>query len=171
MPNPTQRLIYPWAEKAFEALHQAVEIFDGTIAGDPDSPAADYYKARNLVREGESQIKQALNNARKLLGPLPGYVTDDYRAWRERFVEEHRILAEGEDKGELRADLVKDEFVSRWISEEDIDRLLDLNYGAQQEGKRRIAHIKIRIIMDSLFELQDKARELQKKALQNIQGG
>lgn len=160
--------VYPQAEKAFENFRGAVDIFQAVLGESGEESPPNFYKGRNLLREGEEQLQLALQNARKLLGPLPEYVTDDYRRWREDFVRSSRILAEGSDLEDLRVSLSKDEFVARWIPKEDLDRLLERNFPRQEEGKRRMANIKIRIILDCLFELLESAKQLQKQALSRL---
>lgn len=160
--------IYPQAEKAFENLRGAMDIFQAVLREGGEENPPNFYKGRNLLREGEMQLQQALQNARKLLGPLPEYVTDDYRRWREEFVTSSRILAEGRELEELRVDLSMDDFIARWIPKADLDRLLERNFPRQEEGKRQMANIKIRIIMDCLFELLESAKELQKQALSRL---
>jgi len=154
MQKLSQQHIHPAAAKAFEAILHA----------DPGSQTSNYYRARKLRRKGEARIKETLVNDRKLLGSLPEYATEDYRSWREEFVERHMILAEGDNLDELCANLWEDEFVSRWIPRGDLERLLALRYPQQSKGNRRLPNIKIRIVLDCLFELLEPARDLEKRA-------
>lgn len=171
MENLSHRHIYPKAAKAYEDLRQAIRVFEAILHVEPGCDTPNFYQARNLLREGESRIKEVLGNAKKLLGPLPGYVTEEYRQWRDNFVESSRILTEGEDFDQLRRSLLADEFVSKWISEPDLDRLLERNFSTQRQGKRRLAHIKVRIILDDLFELLESAKDKRRRAFDKLQGG
>jgi len=163
MPGDKDNILYLKAEKCFDSLTRAVRGFEGLLGGGISSPA-EYYRARNFLREGESAFEDALKEAHKLLGPLPVYAAADFDKWREEFLSKNRILAESHDFSRLQDELRRDDLLIRWLTPEEIDVLLNKNYEDQQKGKRQLSHIKVRIIMDKLKTLLDKARELNKKA-------
>jgi len=158
--------IYLKASKAFENLKQAIEIFEGLIQPGGTFPPHDYYRARNLMREGEQAFKDALGNAKKLLGPLPGYVAEDYAVWRIQTLNERNVLAHGLDIDDLIRELSSDALISQWAGEDEIKAYLEENFQRQQTGKRKLENIKVRMILDKLDVLVARCKELQKIALQ-----
>jgi hypothetical protein len=54
---------------------------------------------------------------------------------------------------------------------EDIERLLAENFHPQQTGKRKLANIKIRIVLDRIQELISRAAALRKSAMEKLQAG
>ena len=169
MPGDINNILYVKAEKCFESLSAAVRIFEGLLGGGVSS-LAEYYRARNFLREGEAAYENTSKEAHRLLGPLPVYAAGDFDKWREEFLAKNRILAECRDFSCLQDELRRDELLARWLTPEEIDILINKNFEAQQKGKRQLSHIKVRIIMDKLKTLLDKARELNGKAKAGFQG-
>lgn len=165
MPFDADKQIHPKVVRCFECLGRSIELFEGFLASGGITASAEYYQARNSLREGEKAYQDALKNAKKLLGPLPEYVTQDYQKWRDEFLEQHHILAKCREYEDLRAELSADEQLRELMTEEEISELLHLNYQTQQEGKRKLSNIKIRIILTKLNSLLSQAKELQNKAL------
>ncbi len=158
--------IYQKASKAYENLTQAIEILEGLTGPDSTLPPHDYYRARNLLREGEKSFKEALGNAKKLLGPLPGYVAEDYAVWRTQSLNERNVLAHGRDIDDLIQELSSDDLIGPWMSEDEIKAYLEENFENQQSGKRKLENIKVRMILDKLETLIARGKELNKLALQ-----
>ncbi len=75
------------------------------------------------------------------------------------------MLAKTEEEQALLEELLQDEFLNKLMDKEEIRKFLRLNYASQQEGKRKLSHIKIRIIFDKLDELLAEAKNLQKRIL------
>ena len=170
MPGDKNNLLYLKAEKCFESLTMAVRIFEGFLVGGGAFSMADYYRARNILREGEGAFEDTLKEAHKLLGPLPVYAVADFDKWREAYLAKNQILAECRDFGCLQEELRRDEILAKWLTPEEIDVLLNKNFEDQKRGKRQLSHIKVRIIMDKLKTLLDQSRVLGKKAKSGLQG-
>lgn len=166
MQKTSEIQIYSKASKAFENLTQAVEIFEGLIQPDSQFPPHDYYRARNLMREGEKAFQEAMGNAKKMLGPLPGYVQEDYAVWRTQALNKGHVLAHAQDVDDLIQELSSDELISQWIGKDEIKIYLEENFQSQQSGKRKLENIKVRMILDKLDALIVRGKELQKIALQ-----
>jgi hypothetical protein len=62
--------------------------------------------------------------------------------------------------------LVNDEIMKAWLREEEIELFLQRHFQTQQEGKRKLENIKVRIVLDKLQELITQAKDLQKKAFE-----
>ncbi len=161
--------IYSKVAMGFSNINKAVKLFQGFLDMEETSIFPDYYRARSMLREGEEAYKAALRNAKKMLGPLPEYVKEDYLKWREEFLEKHQILAKGNELEELRNELETSGFLNQWMKEEDISKSLDQHYHSQQEGKRRLVNIKVRIILDKLKEVLLNSKELQKQTMKKQQ--
>ena len=173
MPHITENLIYQKAAKCWECVDKAILLFSVTInrKGDPSLP--DYYMAKNLLRDADGFYNEALQSAKKLLGPPPSYSSLDYLKWRDKLLEEFQILATGQEYESLRSELMGDEFLRTRMSEDLIDTLLKKHFHSQQSGKTKLPNIKARMILERLEELIAEAEELNKQAglkLQPVSG-
>jgi hypothetical protein len=162
----SERLVYPKALKCFKSTKESIGLFNDLLKKNAQQDQTDFYKARKFLREGEDFYKQALKNAQRLLGPLPEYVTSDYKKWRKDLLQEYKMIAENKEKQELLEELLGDEFLNKLMSQDKVKIFLDLNYDSQQEGKRNLSNIKIRIVFNKLKELIEEAKQKQKKILE-----
>jgi hypothetical protein len=163
MEQKTDKWIYPHAAKCLECVNQAIRIFNDILENKAGQEM--FYKARGYLRDGKSYFEKALKEAKKLLGPLPDYVKDDYRTLRKQITAEQEILADSLDYEMLLKELQQDDFLRLILSENDIQRHLKDHYDRQQEGQRKLAHIKIRILLDELQERLDLAKAKEKDIL------
>jgi hypothetical protein len=166
MQQGTENLIYQKAAKCWECVNKSVSVFTTLLKDEGEFDTADYYKARNLLRDAEGYLKDVFKNAKKLLGPVPAYTSGDYQKWRDELLEEFQILAMSQEYEELKSELLGDEFLHLWMDEENIEILLRKHFQTQQSGKRKLSNIKVRIILDRLEELIIEAKEMNKKAIQ-----
>ena len=163
MEQKTDKWIYPHAAKCLECVNQAISIFNDILEDKAGQEM--FYKARGYLRDGKSYFEKALKEAKKLLGPLPDYVKDDYRTLRKQITAEQDILADSLDYEMLLRELQQDDFLKLVLSDHDIQRHLNDHYERQQEGQRKLAHIKIRILLDELQERLDLAKDKEKDIL------
>jgi hypothetical protein len=166
MQQVTENLIYHKASKCWECVNKSILIFSELLKEKGDLNAPEYYKARNLLRDADGFFKETLTNAKKLLGPMPAYTSDEYQKWRDELLEEFHILAMSREYETLRSELFKDEFLREWMDEENIELLLKKHFDTQQSGKRKLSNIKVRIILDRLEELISQAKGMNKQAVQ-----
>jgi len=159
----TQKLVYPKALKSFKSLREALDLFDDILEQDSLQNQPLFYRARKFLREGEDFFKQSVKNAKRLLGPLPEYVTADYYKWRESLLNEYNMLAKTQEQEELTNELLEDDFLSKLMGKNEIKKFLNLNYDSQKTGKRKLSNIKIRIIFDKLDEMITEAKNKQNK--------
>jgi hypothetical protein len=169
MQQGTENPIYHKASKCWECVNRSVEMFRNLLKKEGGFNTADYYKARNSLRDADGFFKEALKNAKKLLGPIPAYTSDDYQKWRDELLEEFHILAMSQEYEDLRSELFEDEFLREWMDEESIELLLKKHFQTQKSGKRKLSNIKIRIILDCLEELINQAKDMNKQAVQKQQ--
>lgn len=156
--------IFPKASKCFEDIKTALGIFESLLKEGAESNSTEYYKARNCVKDAEVMYEKGLKNARKLLGPIPEYSSEEFLKWRAEVLEMQQILVKNEEYEALKSELLEDSFLREWMTEQEIIELLEIHYLTQQEGRRKLVNIKARIIFAKLFELLLKAKELQKQA-------
>jgi len=162
--------IFPKVTKSFEDITAAQAILERLVEEGASFNTADYYKARNYLKEAEALFQEAIKNAKKLLGPLPDYTSEDFLKWRIEMLEKNRILAKSQEFDALKSELTEDAFLRKLMSEQDISLLLESHFQSQQEGKRKLTNIKVRIVLDKLQESLSNAKELQKKAFFKQQG-
>ncbi len=160
MDQKAYKWIYPNAAKCLECVNQAIHIFNDILEDKVGQEM--FYKARGYLRDGKSYFEKALKEAKKLLGPLPDYVKDDYKTWRKQITDQQAILTESLDYEMLLKELQQDDFLKLVLSDDNIQRHLQDHYDRQQEGQRKLAHIKVRILLDELQERLDlaKAKEM-----------
>ena len=169
MQQGTENLIYQKASKCWECVNSSIAIFIELLKEEGDFNTANYYKARDSLRDADGFLNEALQNAKKLLGPIPSYAADDYQKWRDELLEEFQILAMSQDYEDLRSELFQDDFLREWMDEESIENLLKKHFQTQQSGKRKLSNIKVRIILDRLEDLISQAKEMNKQATQKQQ--
>ncbi len=163
--------IFPKVSKSYEDVSAAIKSFENLLAESATFNSADYYRARNFVKSAESLFHEALKNAKKLLGTLPEYASGEFIHWRAEMLEEHHILARSQAFEDLKSELENDDSMRAWLEKEEIERFLKKHFQTQQEGKRKLVNIKVRIVLDKLQELIAQAKDLQKKAFEKQQSG
>ncbi len=169
MQRSTENIIYQKAAKCWECVNESVAIFSDLLKEEGDFNTADLDKARNALQNADGFLKETIENAKKLLGPLQASATDDYQKWRDELLEEFQILAMSQEYEDLKSELLEDEFLRTWIDEKNIVLLLKKHFQAQQSGKRKLSNIKVRIILDHLEELIYQAEDMNKLAAQKQQ--
>jgi hypothetical protein len=165
-----EREIYIRASRSHAVLSEAIQTFKGYLEQHVVSGAPEYYRARNLLKEGKAFFDQTIQDAKKLLGPIPVYAAKDFEGWRSQALLKNKIVVQGQTPEELRNELVNDEFLKTIMTQEDIESYLLANFEAQRSGKRKLANIKIRMALDKLASLVGEGQELQKTAQRKQQG-
>jgi hypothetical protein len=160
-----EKQIFPKVYRSHQSLQLSIQLFENFLDDSEASVPGDYYRARKLLKEGDTALQEALMNAKKLLGPMPEYATAEYKQWREEFLEKYQILAKCSELKECQSELSSDEFLSQLMPPEEVDAMLKLHFHSQQEGKRKLENIKVRIVLDKLHQMLTHAKELQKQAL------
>jgi hypothetical protein len=165
-----EREIYIRASRSFAILSEAIQTFQGYLESHVAANAPEYYRARNLLKEGKAFYDQTLQDAKKLLGPVPIYAAPDFEKWRSQVLVENKIVVQGQTPEELRVELLADDFVKTIMAPEEVEAYLRANYDAQKSGKRKLANIKVRMALDKLAGLVAEGQELQKTAQRKQQG-
>ena len=165
-----EREIYIRASRSHAVLSEAIQTFKGYLEAHVSASAPEYYRARNLLKEGKAFFDQTLQDAKKLLGPIPIYAAKDFEGWRAQVLVENKIVVRGETREELRSELVNDDFLKTIMTPEDIESYLRANFETQKSGKRKLANIKVRMALDRLATLVGEGQELQKTAQRKQQG-
>lgn len=170
MQVPVEREIYIRASRSFAVLTEAIQIFRSYLDPTTAPSAPEYYRARNFFKEGKAFYDQTVQDAKKLLGPIPIYAAKEFEAWRSQALIEKKIVVRGQTPEELRAELTSDDFIQTIMRPEEVDAYLQAHYEAQKTGKRKLANIKIRMALDKLAVLVAEGQELQKTAQRKQQG-
>jgi hypothetical protein len=165
-----EREIYIRASRSYAVLSEAIQTFKGYLESYAASSAPEYYRARNLLKEGKAFYDQTILDAKKLLGPIPIYAARDFEKWRCQALAENKIIVKGQTADELRVELLGDDFLKTIMKPEEIECYLQANFETQRSGKRKLANIKIRMALDKLAGLVAEGQELQKTAQRKQQG-
>jgi len=165
-----ERDIYIRGTRCFELLTNAIKAFRDYLSERVPVNDPEYYKARNLLKEGKAFFDQTLADAKKLLGPIPVYAPKDFEQLRSRLLVENKIVVQGHTLEELTAELQNDDFVKTIMSPAEITDYLKVHFATQSSGKRKLQNIKIRMALDKLAALHAEGQELQKKAQLKQQG-
>jgi hypothetical protein len=170
MPTPVEREIFIKASRGHEILLKALEAFRGYLMEDASVGSPEYYRARNLLKEGRTFCADVVREAKKLLGPVPVYAPREYEEMRRRTLEENRIIVRGEDPEAVKRQLAEDDLIRALMSEEEIEAYLRDHFETQSSGKRKLSNIKIRMLIDRLYALAEQGLEAQKAAQRKQQG-
>jgi hypothetical protein len=165
-----EREIYIRASRCYELLCQSILTFRDYIEDSTPTNDANYYRARNYLKEGKGFFDQTLQDAKKLLGPIPVYAAKDFEAWRSKALVDNKIVVQGKTLEDLTAELSGDDFVKTIMNAGGVEAYLQAHFEAQKTGKRKLANIKIRMTVDKLAGLLVEGRDLQKKAQRKQQG-
>ena len=165
-----EREIFIRASRSHAVLSEAIQLFKGYLepAAQPQSP--EYYRARNFLKEGKAFYDQTLQDAKKLLGPVPIYAAKDFEKWRAEALVKNKIVVSGETAEALSLELANDDFVKTIMRPEEVEAYVTARYETQRSGKRKLANIKIRMALDKLAGLVAEGQELQKTAQRKQQG-
>jgi len=125
-----------------------------------------YYLARGCYRAGNEYYQEALRRARRLAGPVEEYVIFPERLvkWRKDLLEKDGVLVKSVAFEDIRAELVEDEALRKWMNQEEIEFFLKELYERQMKGKRKLYNIKLRIVLERIGRLLSKAQELKEDA-------
>jgi hypothetical protein len=156
---------------SFDSFALAIKTFESFLNREGTPSSAEYYRARNYLRDADKFYRETFAEARKLLGPLPPYASPDFEKWRSDFLARHKILVESQEFGAIKEELVRNGQLVRWIEPPDLERLLSKHYEPQKTGTRKMANIKVRIVLDRLHELTAEANLLKKRAQEKLQSG
>jgi len=157
------------ASKALECLTKSTKTFEELLKKDIAFNYPDYSLARNLLRDGEAFYDEMMKSAKKLLGPLPEDASDEYDKWRVDCLQEKNVLAKSKDFESLETEFLEDKLLRKWMTVEEIKMFLRDNFYSQKSGKRKLANIKVRMIIDKLKELLHQARDLQRETFKKQQ--
>jgi hypothetical protein len=165
-----EREIYIRATRCQELLSKSIRTFRDYLTERIPANDPEYYRARNFLKEGKAFFDQTLQDAKKLLGPIPLYAPKDFEQSRSRLLVENKIVVQGRTLEELIAELQGDEFVRIIMTPAEVESYLRARFAAQNSGKRKLQNIKIRMTLDKLAELHVEGQELQKAAQRKQQG-
>ncbi len=164
-----ERDIFLHAAKSSDLLKKAILTFDKYLKMPPQSQ--EYYQARRFLREGQSLQEEILKKAKQLLGPLSPYSPQEVEQQRTKLLSENKIIVKGLSIADLGRELVEDEFLGAIVSPDEIANYLKKHFVSQSSGNRKLANIKMRMIIDKLQLLAARGQELQIAAQKYFQGG
>ena len=165
-----EREIYIRASRSHAILSEAIRIFRSYLEPQTAAASPDYYRARNLLKEGKAFYDQTLQDAKKLLGPIPIYAAKDFEMWRSQVLAENKIVVQGQTAEDLRTELLADDFLKTIMGPADIEAYVAARFETQRTGKRKLANIKMRMVLDRLAGIAAAGQELQKTAQRKQQG-
>jgi hypothetical protein len=159
-----EREIYIQAARSYDLLQKSIKLFEEYLEKKlrPNDPQ--YYRARNFLKEGKTAYEETLKRAKTLLGPIPSYAPRDYEQQRTKVLVENKIVVLGQSVGEIAAEMTADDLLTTMMTGEEISAYLNDHLEAQRSGKRKLANIKFRMVLDKLNALIVKGTELQKLA-------
>jgi hypothetical protein len=167
----TERDLFLHAAKSHELLQKAVQTFSHYLEKKLPPKSEQYYQARSYLKQGQGYLDETLKKAKLLLGPVSPYSPQEVEKQRAQLLIENKIIARGLNLNDLREELVRDEFLKTIFSPEEVAAYLKANFISQSSGQRRLANIKVRMIIDRLQTLRAKGQELQTAAQKYFQSG
>lgn len=166
----SENVLYLRAGACFNSLHLALQAFEGFLQNPCAANLPVYYRARNHLRDAQKSYDEALAEAKRLLGPLSSYSAEEFEKWRSNFLSTHKIVVASQEYEAIRDELLLNDRLTEWMSREDIERLLTKEFESQKTGKRKLANIKVRLILDRLQELLRDAERMKKEAMARLPG-
>jgi len=163
--------IFLHAARCHELLQKAIHYFSEYTQKKLPPKAPEYYKARNFLKEGQALYEDILKRVKLLLGPIPPYSPADYESQRAQILADNKIIVRGQSLDAIRDELVGDELLKTMMTAEEMGAYLKDHFQSQGQGKRKLANIKVRMILDKLKELLAKGLELRPLAQKYYQSG
>jgi len=149
----------------FELADEALKLMRSCAARGAGATTGEFYKARAKLREAWARFQEAMSVIQKLLGPLPAYSTPEFKAMRQQTAAEHRLTVKGMTLEELKQEVGADPLVQTVMSPTEVAEGLSRHFVIQRTGKRKLEHIKVRILLDKLKSYLAEADRLEKRAL------
>jgi len=170
MPDVQERDLFIKSARSRETLLKSIETFSAYLkeSGKQDSPL--YYQARNFLKDGKACYEEAVKEARKLLGPIPNYVPDAVKTSKARFLAENKVVIEARKSQDIESEIAADDFFSGWVSRHEIRENLARYLAPQDQERRKTANVKIRMMLDMLDDILQRARKLEGEARLKHQG-
>ena len=164
MTSPTERNIYIKISRSYELLSKSIQAYQEYLRDEVEAGNPLYYRARNFLKEGKGFLEETLKEAKTLLGPIPVYAAKEFEKWKADVLEENRIVIHGESPDELKVALINDKSIRTLMSEAEIEAYVSDHFETQRSGKRKLANIKVRMMLDKLLSLAGQGQELQNAA-------
>jgi hypothetical protein len=164
-----ERDIFLHAGKSNELLKKAIRTFEAYLKLPPKSQ--EYYQARSFLKQGQGALEETLQKSKQLLGPLSPYSPQEVEGQRAKLLAENKIIVMGLSMADLGRELTEDEFLGTIVSPDEIANYLKKHFVSQSSGKRKLANIKMRMIIDKLQLLAARGQELQTAAQKRFQAG
>lgn len=153
MKEYTNNPIYRNVNESFVLLKKSIESFEKSLQERNSLELRRvYYFAKGCHKAAQEYYQKALNNARRLI--------KQKRDW----LEKDKILVRAVVFEDLQAELIEDEVIKNWISEEEIKFFLNQHFQEQTRGKRKLSNIKLRMIFKKLEKALQVAQGLEKNA-------
>ena len=152
--------IFLHAARCHGLLQNAIYYFKEYLQKKLPPKAPEYYKARNFLKEGQTLYEDILRRVKLLLGPIPPYSPADYESQRAQILADNKIIVRGQSLDAILDELLGDELLKTMMTAEEIGAYLRAHLQSQGRGKRKLANIKVRMILDKLKELLAKGLEL-----------
>jgi len=147
-------------EKCFTTMNSAIEAFQNFLSARTSGDTTSYYQAQKYFDEGNAQFKDSLSEISEIIGFVPADASPAFRQWKESYLEKVGILSQNTEFEALRSELQNDEFLLKFLTPEEIDILHVRHFESQQTGKRKLSHIKARILFDKIQSLMSEAENL-----------
>jgi hypothetical protein len=163
--------IFIHASRCHGLFQSAIQLFEEYLQEKLSPKAPEYYRARNFLKEGKALYEDILQRAKLLLGPAPPYSPPDFEKQRAQILAENKIIIHCQRHEEILDELVRDDLLTTMMTAQEIGSYLKGHFQSQGQGKRKLANIKVRMIIDKLKEMKAKGLELQQRAQQYYQKG
>jgi len=164
-----EKAIFQKASRSFELVVKSIQTFRTFLSENHPPRSPDYYLARNFLRDAETLYGEAMAEAKKLLGPLPGYISSQVADSKKAMLEAMSVVAKSVDMANLQSELERDEFISGMFKPDEIALYIRANFESQNKGKRKLPNIKARMALDKIARKIAQARELRERAQQKHQ--
>lgn len=157
------------ARKSKEKIVESIQLFQAFMSSEESGDLSKYYLARNRLKDGQALLEETLGEAKKFLGPQPGYSSEENIERRMKVLRDSRVIIESRTMDACEAELLADEYLKGFMNPDEVVGYIREVGDYQTPGKRKIQNIKVRMVIDQLIARASEARVLQQRASEKIQ--
>lgn len=168
MDEDTKNKTFISVNKSIETLNLAIKAFKEYLSEKTSLDPEKYYQAQKYLEESKTLYQESLKEISKITESIPENASPGFIKWKENVRKGSGIISESKEFDALKSEFQNDEFLLRFLTQEEIEALLMNHYESQKLGKRKLSNIKARFVIDKIRNLASEAETLNIKAKEKL---
>jgi hypothetical protein len=168
MDEDTKNKTFISVNKSIETLNLAIKAFKEYLSEKTSLDPEKYYQAQKYLEESKTLYQESLKEISKITESMPENASPGFIKWKENVRKGSGIISESKEFDVLKSEFQNDEFLLRFLTQEEIEALLMNHYESQKLGKRKLSNIKARFVIDKIRNLASEAETLNIKAKEKL---